>query len=109
MGPVAGWPAHKSIDESRDLIKNVLNGEESYAICLKENGKPFWGRGIMMEAVREILRHAFEDCGMEKRSGAAIMREISNQNAYRKNAGLYISKELRMRMCRCCMRSGQSV
>ena len=59
-------PAHKSIDESRDLIKNVLNGEESYAICLKENGKPFRGRGIMTEAVREILRHAFEDCGMKK-------------------------------------------
>jgi cytidine deaminase len=27
-------------------------------------GKPFWGQGIMPEAVREILRHAFEDIGM---------------------------------------------
>ena len=73
-----------------------MKSEESYAICLKENGKavgaielklnghtdmtdkdnecehgfwlgkPFWGRGIMTEAVREILRHAFEDCVMEK-------------------------------------------
>ena len=29
-------------------------------------GKPFWGRRIMPEAVREMLRHAFEDLGMQK-------------------------------------------
>ena len=96
VGPIAGWPPHQSIDESRDVIKNVFNGKEAYAICLKEDGKaigaielklnghtdmtdrddecemgywvgkPFWGQGIMPEAVREMLRHAFEDCGMRK-------------------------------------------
>jgi len=96
VGPIAGWPPHQSIEESRDVIKNVLSGKEAYAICLKEDGKaigtielklnghtdmtdrddecemgywlgkPFWGRGIMPEAVREMLRHAFEDCGMQK-------------------------------------------
>ena len=39
VGPIAGWPAHKSIDESRNVIKNVLNGKEAYAVCLKEDGK----------------------------------------------------------------------
>ncbi|MBQ1726710.1 MAG: GNAT family N-acetyltransferase, partial [Treponema sp.] len=39
VGPIAGWPPHKSIEESRDVIKNVLNGKEAYAICLKEDGK----------------------------------------------------------------------
>lgn len=29
-------------------------------------GKPFWGQGIMPEAAREMLRHAFEDIGMKK-------------------------------------------
>ena len=96
VGPIAGWPPHQSIEESLDVIKNVLNGKEVYAICLKEDGKaigaielklnghtdmtdrddecelgywlgkPFWGRGIMPEAANEILRHAFDDCGMEK-------------------------------------------
>ncbi len=96
VGPIAGWPAHQSIDESRDVIKNVFNSEEAYAICLKDDGKtigaielklkdrtdltdrddegelgfwlakPFWGKGIMPEAVKEMLRHAFEDCGMQK-------------------------------------------
>ena len=39
VGPIAGWPAHQSIDVSRDVIKNVFNGKEAYAICLKEDGK----------------------------------------------------------------------
>ncbi|MBQ1868893.1 MAG: GNAT family N-acetyltransferase, partial [Treponema sp.] len=39
VGPIAGWPPHKSIKESRDVIKNVFNGKEAYAICLKEDGK----------------------------------------------------------------------
>lgn len=96
VGPIAGWPAHQCIEESREVIKNVFNGEEAYAICMKTDnkaigaielklnghthmtdrddecelgywlGKPFWGQGIMPEAVREILRHAFEDIGMTK-------------------------------------------
>ena len=96
VGPIAGWPAHQSIEESRDVIRNVFNGKEAYAICLKENGKaigaielklnghtdmtdrdnecelgywlgkPFWGQGNMPEAVKEMLRHAFEDIGMQK-------------------------------------------
>ena len=39
VGPIAGWPAHQSIEESRDVIKNVFNGKEAYAVCLKEDGK----------------------------------------------------------------------
>ena len=96
VGPIAGWPAHKNVEESLDVIKNVFNGAEAYAICLKTDGKAigaielklngytdltekddecelgywlgkkFWGQGIMPEAVREILRHAFEDCNMKK-------------------------------------------
>ena len=96
VGPIAGWPAHKSTDESLDVIRNVLSSPEAYAICLKPDdraigaielklngrtdmtvcddecelgywlGKPFWGQGIMPEAAREMLRHAFEDIGMTK-------------------------------------------
>ena len=82
--------------ESLDVIRNVFNGAEAYAICFKSDGKaigaielklnghtdlterddecelgywlgkPFWGKGIMPEAAREMLRHAFEDLGMQK-------------------------------------------
>ena len=77
IGPAAGWKPIKSREESLDVILNVLNGAECYAICekgmnkaigaieLKLNGyspitkqdnecelgfwlgKPFWGRGYM--------------------------------------------------------------
>ena len=94
VGPAAGWPPHKSVEESKDIIKNVLNGAECYALCEKEkniaigsvelklNGhtdmterddecelgywlaQPFWGRGYMPEAAGELLRRAFEELGM---------------------------------------------
>ena len=96
VGPIAGWPPHQSVDESRNVIRTVFQGKEAYAICLKTDekaigaielklnghtdmtdrddecelgywlGKPFWGQGIMPEAVEEILRHAFEEIGMTK-------------------------------------------
>ena len=94
VGPVAGWPPHKTIDESREVLRDVFNGAQCYAICLKDTdfpigcielklnghtdmtdrddecelgywlGKEFWGRGYMPEAARELIRHGFEDCGM---------------------------------------------
>lgn len=94
VGPVAGWPPHKSVDESRNIIKTVFSASEAYAICLKADGKaigaielklnghtdmtdrddecelgywlgkPFWGKGIMPEAAREMIRHGFEDLNM---------------------------------------------
>ena len=96
VGPIAGWPPHQSIEESREVIKNVFTGREAYAVCLKTDGKaigaielklngytdmtdrddecelgfwlgkPFWGQGIIPEAAHEMLRHAFEDLGMTK-------------------------------------------
>ncbi len=39
VGPIAGWPAHQCLDESRDVIRNVFNAKGAYAICLKENAK----------------------------------------------------------------------
>ena len=96
VGPAAGWPAHESVEESRKIIDGVLSRKGTYAVCLKEDnkaigsislkfgeqtdltdkedecelgswlGKPFWGRGIMPEAAREIMRYAFEDLGMKK-------------------------------------------
>ena len=96
VGLPAGWPPHQSVDESLGVIKNVFSGPEAYAVCLKSDnraigaielklkghtdmterddecelgywiGRPFWGQGLMPEAVGEMLRHAFEDMGMNK-------------------------------------------
>ena len=94
IGPIAGWPPHKSAEESLHIIQTVLTGPECYAICEKDSdqaigsielklnghtdmtdrddecelgywlGKPFWGRGYMPEAVAELLCRAFEDLNM---------------------------------------------
>lgn len=37
VGPIAGWPPHKNIEESRFVIDNVLSGAECFAICEKDN------------------------------------------------------------------------
>ena len=94
IGLPAGWPPHTSIENSKEIIDSVFSGPETYAVCLKngcaigsiglklkgytdmtdkENecelgywiGKPFWGRGLIPEAARELLRYAFEELGME--------------------------------------------
>jgi len=93
VGPIAGWPPHTSVDNSREIIRNVLSAPETYAVCLKETGKPigsiglhrndiaetddeyelgywigkpYWGQGLIPEASREIIRHAFEELGMNR-------------------------------------------
>ena len=93
VGPPAGWPPHTSVENSREIIRTVLSALETYAVCLKENGKPigsiglhrndlaekddeyelgywigkpFWGQGLIPEASRELLRYAFEDLGMSR-------------------------------------------
>ena len=93
VGPPAGWPPHTSVENSREIIKTALSGAETYAVCLKDGkpigsiglnlngstdmtnrddecelgywiGKPYWGQGLIPEASRELLRHAFETLGM---------------------------------------------
>ena len=93
VGPAAGWPVHTSVENSRSIIKNVLIAAETYAIELKETGLPvgsiglhhndlasnedeaelgywigvpYWGRGLVPEAAREVLRHAFEDLNLAR-------------------------------------------
>ena len=93
VGPAAGWPPHKDVDETRRVIRELLMRPEIYAIVLKETGLPigsiglhhndlaskedeaelgywigvpYWGRGLVPEAAREMLRHAFEDLGLAR-------------------------------------------
>ena len=94
IGPPAGWPPHTGVENSRQIIRDVLSAPETYAVCLKNGkpigsvglklkgstdmtdrddecelgywiGKPFWGQGLIPEASRELLRYAFEELGMQ--------------------------------------------
>ena len=39
VGPRAGWPPHKSVEESLEIIRNVFNAEGMWAIIWKESGE----------------------------------------------------------------------
>lgn len=96
VGPIAGWPPHSSVDNSAEIIRTVFSAPETYAVCLKEDnraigsiglmigarsdkeipdtegeigywiGVPFWGKGLIPEAVQELVRHGFEDLKLDK-------------------------------------------
>lgn len=95
VGPIAGWNPHKSVDESRKIINDVLSAAGTYAVVLKETnepvgsiglmmkensnlnlkeneaeigywiGVPYWGQGLIPEATKEIIRYAFEELNVE--------------------------------------------
>lgn len=49
VGPIAGWLPHTSVEDSRRVIHEVLSAPETYAVVLKETGKPAGSAGIMMK------------------------------------------------------------
>lgn len=91
VGPAAGWPVHTSVENSRELIRDVLSAPETYAVVIKEKnipvgsvgimptrathpdvkayeleigywiGVPYWGNGFIPEAVERLLEHCFKD------------------------------------------------
>ena len=74
VGPTAGWPAHTSVENSREIIRTVLSEPDTFAVILKERpdepvgsigvfpteapeigsepeigywiGRPFWGQAV---------------------------------------------------------------
>ena len=95
VGPAAGWPPHTSVDESRKIIEEVFSNQYTWAMELKETGeaigcigfyphglsnieicendceigywlgKPYWNRGLMTEALREMIDYCFNAKGYE--------------------------------------------
>ena len=40
LGPLAGWPPHKSVDESREVIRTIFSKEGMWAVVWKATGEP---------------------------------------------------------------------
>ena len=93
VGDAAGWPPHKSTEESEEVIRTVFSAPEIYAIVPKTAkepvgcvglvfkrrasmkdgdaeigywiGVPYWGRGLVPEAVACLLKRAFGTLGID--------------------------------------------
>lgn len=89
VGPRAGWPAHKSVDESRTVIQDIFTNDHTWAIVLKDTNepigcmgyfpfgesnipigehgceagywvaKPYWNQGICTEALQKMIDYCF--------------------------------------------------
>ena len=96
IGAGAGWATHPNVEYSRRIIREVLSLPGTFAVELKEDagavgsigvmtggrscldlpddegeigywlGAPFWGRGLMREAVRRLAGYAFNDLKLAK-------------------------------------------
>ena len=47
VGPITGWAVHPSVEFSRDIIKGPLSAPDTYAVVLKETGRPVGSIGLM--------------------------------------------------------------
>lgn len=96
IGPACGWPVHTDIENSREIIKTVLSDTNSYAVYFKQENKvigsiglrigeksplglasnegelgcwigiPFWGQGLMFEAMKTLIDYAFKSLHLKK-------------------------------------------
>ena len=95
VGQMAGWNPHKSIEESRTILSHFIKNRWTFAIeyegkvigslgVEKYNekefpefadkqgrsigyvlAKPYWGRGLMPEAVKRVIDWLFNDIGLD--------------------------------------------
>ena len=54
IGKRCGWPPHKSVEESREIIEVVLSKPHSFAICLANN-IPIGSIGLLSQGESNLL------------------------------------------------------
>ena len=117
VGPAAGWPPHRSIEESREVIRTVFSAPYTFAVCLVGTDEPIGSIGLMpfrcesscqgvgleLEVGYWIAKPFWDEASPQKpcgpcstmhlkrlaarRFGADTMRAMTSRCAFSKNAG----------------------
>ncbi len=110
VGQMAGWVPHRSREESRAILTRFVDGKKTFALEYQGKvigslgveryreeqfpqyaalrcrmlgfvlSKDYWGRGLMPEAVEEVLRWLFED---QKLDAVLCAHFLSNKQSAR--------------------------
>lgn len=94
IGPIAGWPPHESVEDSRNIINTVFSKRETYAVVKDDIpigcagllfhpdtnhwwgegaaelgywiAEQYWANGYATEASRVLTRRAFDELGVKR-------------------------------------------
>lgn len=96
VGPAAGWPVHENVEFSLEIIRTVFSQRGVYAVTFKGEDKavgmiglirgaasnfdipedeaeisywigvPYWGQGLIPEAMHELIRYGFETLKLKR-------------------------------------------
>lgn len=69
IGQLCGWPPHRSIEDSLDVIRTVLAASGSWAITVKSNGDNAVGSIALKPISRHIVDTVKSDAGLRSRYG----------------------------------------
>lgn len=114
VGQMAGWLPHQSKDDSQMILESFINKKKTFALEyqgkvigslgiekyneekfpeLKDKkcreigyvlSKDYWGKGLMPEAVKEVIRYLFEEVGLDVILCGHFLRNRQSQRVQEK-------------------------
>ena len=106
VGPAAGWAPHESVADSLNILRTILMKPDTWALCLKGTdapigsigafpcsaamadrqpeigywlARPYWGQGLMPEAVRALIDLLFRRGAREVWCAHAVQNHKSRR------------------------------
>lgn len=112
VGKMAGFSAHKNIEETKSIINTILK-LDTYALVLKETNKvigtvslqkklediyeigyslseDYWNKGLMTEAVKEVVRYAFLNLNAYEIDSGCFPSNDGSERVLLKNSFKYL-------------------
>lgn len=117
LGNNAGWPPHRTLEESRKILQSVFIEQEGiWAVTLKDTrqligsvgiiadpkrensqvrmlgywlDETYWGKGYMTEAVKAVLKYGFEELKLSLITANCYPHNERSQHVLKKNGFVY--------------------